>query len=326
MHVITMKEIGGPEVLSVIQSPQVIPGPDQLLIHVKAAGLNRADLLQRRGRYDPPPGESDILGMEIAGQVVGMGANVDGFGIGEKVFGLVGSGGYAEYCLLNQGLAMPIPEKLSYVEAAGIAEAFLTAQEAVCTLGQLHKSEAILIHAGGSGVGSAALQLAHLIGATLFTTTSSPEKYERIKEFGNPTIINYKEQDFATEIMRLTDNRGVNVIIDFIGARYLAQHLQILQTSGRLSMVGMMGGNEATINLESILRKRLQIKGLMMRNRPIAEKRFITQQFKKTWLPFFETGLLKPIIDRVFPFAEAAAAHAYMESNKNVGKIILSME
>ena len=326
MHVITMKEIGSPEVLTVAQVPQVIPGPDQILVQVKAAGLNRADLLQRRGKYPPPPGESTVLGMEIAGQVVGMGANVDSFGIGEKVFGLVGGGGYAEYCLLNQGLAMPVPERLDYVEAAAIAEAFLTAQEAVFSLGQLQKTDSILIHAGGSGVGSAALQMAHLIGATVFTTTGSPQKYERIKSFGNPVIINYKEQDFASEIMRLTDNRGVNVIIDFIGAKYLPQHLQILQTSGRLTMVGMMGGHEATIDLENILRKRLQIKGLMMRNRPVAEKRFITQHFKKTWLPFFEVNALMPVVDKVFPYTEAAAAHAYMETNQNVGKIILSFE
>jgi NADPH:quinone reductase-like Zn-dependent oxidoreductase len=239
---------------------------------------------------------------------------------------LVGGGGYAEYCLLDQGMAIQIPENLTYAQAAAIPEAFLTAQEAMFTLGQLAKDETILIHAGASGVGSAALQLASQITANIITTTGSVEKFARIKEFANPSIINYKEQDVGGEVMRLTDDAGVNVIIDFVGASYLAMHCQILQTAGRLTLVGLMGGHEALINLNIVHKKRLQLKGLIMRARPLLEKRKITEQFCQRWLPLFATGKLQPIIDSIFPIEEAALAHAYMEKNLNVGKIILSLE
>jgi putative PIG3 family NAD(P)H quinone oxidoreductase len=325
MQAISLRHFGGPEVLTPSELPQPIPGPDQLLVHVKACALNRADLLQRRGKYPPPPGESDILGLEIAGQVVGMGSNVTGFGCGEKVFGLVGSGGYAEYCLLDQGMAMQIPENFSYAQAAAIPEAFLTAQEALFSLGQLSQYETVLIHAGGSGVGSAALQLAAQVNANVFTTTSTADKYERIKAFGLPTIINYKQQDVAAEILRLTHDKGVNVIIDFIGASYLPAHLRLLQDAGRLVFVGLMGGHEAQIDLSTIHRKRLQLKGLIMRGRSMAEKRLITHYFKERWLPLFSQGMLQPVIDSIFPFKDANLAHEYMEKNLNVGKIILSL-
>ncbi len=326
MQVIALKQFGGPEELILAEMPQPIPGADQLLVHVKACALNRADLLQRRGKYPPPAGESTTLGLEIAGQIVGMGANVSGFGVGEKVFGLVGGGGYAEYCLLDQGMAMQIPENFTYAQAAAIPEAFLTAQEALFSLGQLCHHETVLIHAGGSGVGSAALQLASQVNAKVYTTTSTVEKFDRIKEFANPTIINYKQQDIATEIMRLTDNRGVNVIIDFIGASYLKEHLQILQDAGRLVLVGLMGGHETQIDLNTVHKKRLQIKGLTMRARPLGEKRLLTKHFKERWLPLFSQAILQPVIDSIFPFQDVRLAHEYMEKNLNVGKIILSLE
>jgi NADPH:quinone reductase-like Zn-dependent oxidoreductase len=189
MHAVLLNGFGGIDVLTIADIPQPIPGPEQVLVNVKACALNRADLLQRRGKYPPPAGESDVLGLEIAGQIVAMGANVTGFGIGEKVFGLVGSGAYAEYCLIDQGMVVPMPENLSYIEAAAIPEAFLTAHEAVFTLGQLQKHESILIHAGGSGVGSAAIQLAQQVHATVFTTVGSAEKAARIKDFGVREII-----------------------------------------------------------------------------------------------------------------------------------------
>ena len=326
MQVIALKHFGGPEVLISTEMPQPIPGPEQILVHVKACALNRADLLQRRGKYPPPKGAPETLGLEIAGQIVAMGANVTGFGCGEKVFGLVAGGGYAEYCLLDQGMAMQIPENLTYAQAAAISEAFLTAQEAMFSLGELAPDETILIHAGGSGVGSAALQLASQVTTNIITTTGSVEKFDRIKEFANPAIINYKEQDVGAEIMRLTDNAGVNVIIDFVGARYLSMHCQVLQTAGRLILVGLMGGHEAAIDLNILHKKRLQIKGLIMRARPLLEKREIAQHFSQRWLPLFGTGKLQPVIDSIFPFHDVVLAHAYMEQNLNVGKIILSLE
>jgi putative PIG3 family NAD(P)H quinone oxidoreductase len=324
MKAIILKKFGGPEVLEVGEVSQPEPGPEQILVRVKACALNRADLLQRRGKYAPPPGESDILGLEIAGDVAQLGANVKDYKIGERVFGLVASGAYAEYCLLDQGMAMRIPEKFSYPEAASISEAFLTAQEAVFTLGQLQPKESILIHAGGSGVGSAAIQLARQVGAKIFTTTSDETKSAKITAFGADEILNYKNQDFAAEILRFTHNEGVNVIIDFVGAEYLAQHLRLLQTAGRMTLVGMMGGSKTEIDINLILVKRLQLKGLMMRLRPLAEKRLITQHFQEKWLPLFSNGKLVPVIDSVFDYKDVQAAHKHMESNRNVGKIILN--
>lgn len=326
MKIITQKNIGEPEELVLGESAKPTPNADDLLVQVKAAGLNRADLLQRRGKYPPPAGASNVIGMEIAGEIVQLGANVTDFQIGDKVFGLVPGGGYAEYCLLDQGLAMPVPANLTYVEAAGIAEAFLTAQEAVFTLGQLQTDESILIHAGGSGVGLAAMQLARQVNATIYTTVGSDEKALRIKPFGANTIINYREKDFAAEMLQLTANTGVNVIIDFIGAKYLTAHCQILQRRGRLICVGMMGGSKTEIDLDSVRAKMLQLKGLAMRTSPLQEKRNLTAHFKKHWLPLFNSKKLTPVIDSIFPFADAHAAHTRMENNLNVGKIILSLE
>jgi putative PIG3 family NAD(P)H quinone oxidoreductase len=326
MRAITLNTFGGPEVLTQTVMPQPIPGPNQLLVQVKACGLNRADLLQRRGKYPPPPGESDILGLEMAGNITAMGKDAEGFGIGERVFGLVGSGAYAEYCLIDQGSAMPIPQHFSYIDAAAIPEAFLTAQEAVFTLGQLLPYESILIHAGGSGVGSAAIQLARQVNATIYTTTGSLGKMAKIKSFGADHIFNYKEQDFMAEIFQATQNRGVNVIIDFIGAEYLAQHLQLLQTDGRMSLVGLMRGRTAEVDLGLIHTKRLQLKGLTMRSRSLEEKERITRHFQQKWLPLFVSGQLKPVVDSIFPIHRVQGAHEYMESNLNIGKIILSFE
>jgi len=327
MRAITLKNFGGPEVLTLSNNlPQPLPADEQLLVNVKAFALNRADILQRRGKYPPPAGESDILGIEIAGDIVAMGKNVSGFGIGERVFGLVGSGAYAEYCLLDQGMAMPIPEKLSYVEAAAIPEAFLTAQEAIFSLGELKENEKILIHAGGSGVGSAAIQLARQMHATIFTTTGTAAKKPKIKAFGADYILNYKEENFCDDILKLTHDEGVNVIVDFIGAKYLAQHLQILQPWGRLILVGLMGGSKTEIDLSRIQSGRLQIKGLAMRARPLSEKRELTQRFMKKWLPLVINGTLKPVVDHVFAFDEIRSAHEYMENNLNIGKIIVEIQ
>ena len=326
MQVIALERCGGPELLTPAEMPQPVPGPEQLLVRVKACALNRADLLQRRGKYAAPAGESEILGLEIAGDVVDKGALVTDVALGAKVTGLVGGGGYAEYCLLDQGMALQIPQNLSYVEAAAIPEAFLTAQEALFTLGELTARDSVLIHAGGSGVGSAAVQLASLVGARVYTTTSDPAKFTRIHALGDTSIINYKQQDVAAEIATLTHGMGVNVIVDFIGASYLPMHLQMLQTAGRLVLVGLMGGRQAAIDLELILHKRLQLKGLIMRSRSLADKRALTQIFKAQWLPAFTTKKLRPVIDSIFPFHAAAQAHAYMETNRHVGKIILRLE
>lgn len=315
---------GGPEVLQLAEAPSPTPTATQILVDVHATALNRADTIQRRGGYPPPPGESDIIGLEIAGTVSAMGDAVKG-GIskGDRVFGLVGGGGYAEQAVIDYRMAMPIPEAWSFEEAAAVPEVFFTANENIFTLGKLSAGETILIHAGGSGVGSAGVQISQHAGATVFVTAGTPEKINRCKALGATEGINYKTTDFVTEIQRLTDGQGVDVVLDFIGAPYFERNLSILKTKGRLLQVGLIGGSATEINLNTLMRNRLQIIGSVMRPQSIDEKIAITQRFVERWLPALKSGVLQPIIDTVFPLAEAAQAHAYMEANRNFGKIIL---
>lgn len=320
MRAVLCKEPGGPDVLILGEIPQPVPGSEELLIKVHATALNRADLLQRRGKYPPPPGASSILGLEIAGEVVEIGRKVTHFRIGDRVCGLVPGGGYAQYCLIDYQTAFSIPENLSFIEAAAIPEAFLTAQEALFTLGQLQQGEHVLIHAGGSGVGTAAIQLAKYAGSMVYTTVGSEDKLEKVKAMGADVVILYKKQDF-TEVIQ----NGVDVIIDFVGASYLARHLNILSPCGRLICVGLMGGTQAEVDLEKILRKRLQIKGLIMRTRSIDEKRLMAARFIEKQLPPFEARILKPVIDCIFDLNQIEAAHRYMETNKHVGKIVITV-
>lgn len=317
---------GGPEVLQLAEAPSPTPTATQILVDVHATALNRADTIQRRGGYPPPPGESDIIGLEIAGIVSAMGDAVKG-GIskGDRVFGLVGGGGYAEQAVIDYRMAMPIPEAWSFEEAAAVPEVFFTANENIFTLGKLSAGETILIHAGGSGVGSAGVQISQHAGATVFVTAGTPEKINRCKELGATEGINYKTTDFVTEIQRLTDGQGVDVVLDFIGAPYFERNLSILKTKGRLLQVGLIGGSAAEINLNTVMRNRLQIIGSVMRPQSIDEKIAITQRFVERWLPALKSGVLQPIIDTIFPLAEAAQAHAYMEANRNFGKIILKV-
>ena len=315
---------GGPEVLQLAEAPSPTPTATQILVDVHATALNRADTIQRRGGYPPPPGESDIIGLEIAGTVSAMGDAVKG-GIseGDRVFGLVGGGGYAEQAVIDYRMAMPIPEAWSFEEAAAVPEVFFTANENIFTLGKLSAGETILIHAGGSGVGSAGVQISQHAGATVFVTAGTPEKINRCKALGARDGINYKTTDFVAEIQRLTDGQGVDVVLDFIGAPYFERNLSILKTKGRLLQVGLIGGSATEINLNTVMRNRLQIIGSVMRPQSIDEKIAITQRFVDRWLPELERGVLQPIIDTVFPLAEAAQAHEYMEANRNFGKIIL---
>lgn len=231
MRAVVCDKIGDADILTISDIPKPIPKPTELLVNVRATALNRADLLQRRGKYSPPPGESNILGLEISGVVTVIGSDVTHFKLGDPVFGLVGSGGYADYCLIDQEVALPIPTKLSFIEAAAIPEAFMTATEALFSLGHLKKDDRVLIHAGGSGIGSAAIQLAKMIGTTVFTTVGSSEKIAKIKKFDPDFIIHYKTSSFADIIKK---NKGVDVIMDLIGASYFSDHLDILNLGGRL--------------------------------------------------------------------------------------------
>lgn len=325
MKAVIQKGFGGPEVLILADIPQPVPGPQQLLVRVHATALNRADVLQRSGTYLPPDGSTQILGLEIAGDVAEIGPNVRGFEIGQRVFGLITGGGYAEYCLIDAAMAMSIPENWSYAEAAAIPEVFFTANETIFVLGELKPAESILIHAAGSGVGTAAVQMAHYIGATVYGTAGNNEKIDRIISLGATAVVNYKTEDFAAEILRLTNNAGVDVIEDFIGAKYFDSNLSLLKIAGRLIMVGLMGGRNTEIDLGLILSRRLQIKGSMLRTRTLEDKRAVTQRFQERWLPVLISGKIKPIIHAVLPIERVIDAHQMMEANLNFGKIVLTI-
>ena len=325
MQAVTFDAPGGPEVLKVEHVADPAPGADQILVRVRATALNRADTLQRQGLYPPPPGESDVLGLELAGEVEAVGSAVRDVRVGDRVFGLVSGGGYAEKAVLDARMAMPMPAGWSFAEAAAVPEVFFTAQETLFTLAQLRAGETVIIHAGASGVGTAGIQMAREVGANVLVTAGSAEKIARCLELGAAAGCNYKERGFADWVHERTDGRGVDVIEDFIGAAYWDDNLKSLATGGRLVLVGFMGGTKAQTNLGLILMKRLRIFGSVLRSRPLADKIDITRRFQVDWLPLLEAGRIKPIIDRRFGLHEAADAHRYMEANKNIGKIILDV-
>ena len=326
MKAIVLNGFGAPEVLTLGEAPKPEPKPDDLLVRVRVSALNRADTLQRRGLYPPPPGDSEILGLELAGEVEAWGSAVKGFKKGQRVFGLVGGGGYGEFALLDHQMAMPIPDDWSYEQAAAVPEVYFTANETVFVQGGLQSGETVLVHAGGSGVGTAAIQMAHHIGATVYFTAGSADKIERAMALGATAGINYKTQDFVEEVKRLTGGAGVDLIEDFLGASYLARNMAALKTKGRLVIVATMGGTKTEIDLNLLMRKRLAIFGSVLRARPLEEKRAVTKRFLDRWMQPLREGAIKPIIDSTFPLAKAREAHERMESNLNFGKILLTVD
>ena len=312
-----------PDSLQLAEVPDPVPGDEDLLLRVHASALNRADILQRLGGYPPVPGASEILGLELAGEVIQVGGRVSGFEVGDRVYGLSGGGGYAELATLHQSLAMHVPEGLAWHEAASIPEVFFTANTAIRTLGRTQPGERVLIHAGGSGVGIAAIQIAALIGAEVWITAGSDEKCARARELGADVAINYHEQPFREVVEERASGEGVHVILDVIGRDYLDANLHSLAHQGRLVLVGLMGGATADANLGLVLRKRLSIFGTVMRSTPLIERAAITRDYQQHLEPAVVNGELKPIIDSVFPLRDAAGAHRYMEQNRNFGKIVL---
>jgi putative PIG3 family NAD(P)H quinone oxidoreductase len=325
MQAITVSVPGGPEVLRLTTLPDPTPAAEQILVRVRATALNRADVMQRLGQYPPPPGESGILGLELAGEVEAVGTAVKDLAPGDRVFGLVGSGGYAEKAVIDARMAMPIPAGWSFAQAAAVPEVFFTAQETLFTLGGLNEGETVLIHAAASGVGTAGIQMARETGARILVTAGSADKIQRCVELGATAGCNYKERDFAEWVKEVTNGQGADVIEDFIGAAYWERNLRSLKTGGRLVLVGLMGGVKVEANLGLLMTKRLQIFGSVLRSRPLADKIAITQRFRSKWLPLLAAGRIKPIVDRVFSLAQVADAHRYMEENRNFGKIILEV-
>ena len=316
-------EPGGVEKLYLGESPMPSPNDDELLVRVAATALNRADLMQREGRYPPPPGASEILGLELAGTVEAVGAACEGWQVGDPVMGLLPGGGYAEYAVLHHQMAMPLPGDMAFEEAAAIPEVFLTAFQALYWLGGLDVEQRVLIHAGASGVGTAAIQLAKRAGAHTYVTASAP-KHRQCLELGADLAINYKEEDFAEHVLDVTAGQGVDIILDFIGAAYFKQNIKSLAVDGRLVVLSMLGGRTVeAVDLGTLFRKRIHLITTTLRSRSLAYKIALTQDFAKTMLPFFEDRHLRPVIDSVFAWTDVQAAHRHMEANKNVGKIIL---
>lgn len=307
-----------------ISTPE--PDSDQILVKVEATAVNRADLHQRAGKYPPPEGASQILGLEAAGIVEQTGSQVTQWEKGDFVFGLLPGGGYAEYCIMPEKMALPIPENVSFAEAAAIPETFLTAFQALKWIGDLKRTETVLIHAGGSGVGTAAIQLArHLMDVQIITTAGQDHKLEKCRELGADLAINYKEQNFAEEIEQEFGKNAVNLIIDFIGAPYWKKNTQVLSMDGRLIYLSFLGGHKLEkMSLAPVLTKRLKIMGSTLRSRTEAYKINLTRDFAGYTLPLFEEDILQPVIDCVFDWHKTEQAHQYMQDNKNTGKIVLT--
>ncbi|CAB3766902.1 NAD(P)H-quinone oxidoreductase [Paraburkholderia humisilvae] len=327
MKAITFEEFGEADVLRLVDVPAPEIRPDDLLVRVHAAGVNRADLLHRRGSYGRPDfGDSTLMGLEIAGEVLEVGHAAQGYEVGDRVMGVVGGGAYAEIARIDWRMAMPVPASLDYVHAAAIPEVFVTAHEALLHLGRVELGDSVLIHAAAGGVGSAAVQLAYATGATVFATADA-SKLERVVQLGADYVIDYRTQDFVEIVASKTGKRGVDVVIDFVGAPYLARNIASLANGGRLVQVGMLGGGgKVGVELAQILYRHLQIIGTVMKSRPQADKHAMVQRFRERWLDRFAAGAcLEPVVDSTFPLARATDAHRRMESSANVGKIILTM-
>ncbi|WP_299756195.1 NAD(P)H-quinone oxidoreductase [uncultured Pontibacter sp.] len=323
MKAILVKQPGGPEQLALGNYEQPLPEPHQLLVKVHATALNRADTLQRQGKYPPPKGASPLLGLEIAGEVAEAGINCTRFKKGDKVFGLLPGGGYAEYAVIDEAMAMPMPANLSMEEAAAIPEVFLTAWQALVWLGKLGSGERALIHAGASGVGTAAIQLARALKAEVLVTASQ-QKLQACLDLGAQKAIDYKKASFNDEVLAYTNNEGVDVIVDFIAGPYFNQNLDCLRLDGRLVILASLGGGKVSeVDLRKILTKRLQVMGSTLRSRTKDYQVKLTEDMSRFALPLFKEGKLKPVIDSVYSWEEAAEAHRYMEQNKNIGKIVL---
>jgi NADPH2:quinone reductase len=322
MKTIVITQPGGPEVLQLQERPMPQPVADQVRVKVLYTGLNRADVMQRRGHYPAPPGvAADIPGLEIMGVVDAVGPLVSRWKIGQRVFGILGGGGYAEYAITHERLLAPVPDELSDEAAAAVPEVWMTAHDALFTQAELKMGERVLIHAAGSGVGTAAIQLAHAAGAQTFGTARSPQKLERAQELGLDVAL--AAEDFASAVREATNGAGVDVLIDFVGAPYFAQNLEALAVGGRLVQVGTMGGNRAEIDLGILMSKRLRLFGTVLRARSLEEKALVTRRFETQVVPLLAQGRVQPIVDKVFPLHEAAQAHAYMENNSNFGKVLL---
>jgi NADPH2:quinone reductase len=327
MKAVVISHPGGPEVLQLQDRPNPSFAPNEVLVKVAAAGINRPDVFQRKGNYPPPAGApQDIPGLEIAGTVAEVGASVSRWKVGDKICALITGGGYAEYCNVPEGQCLPVPGKLSFAEAASLPETFFTVWTNVFDRGKLQPGETLLVHGGSSGIGVAAIQMATAMGSTVYVTAGSDEKCRFCEDLGAIKAINYNTEDFISVVAQLTNNKGVNVILDMIGGNYTPGNIQSLAEEGRLVMINTMKGKDVQIDLSQVMRKRLIITGSMLRAREIAFKAAIAQNLEKYIWPLLAASKIKPVIHSVFPANEAAKAHELMESGEHMGKIVLSFE
>jgi NADPH:quinone reductase len=323
MSAVVIREPGDPEVLELLSVPRPQPGPGEVRVRVASSGLNRADLLQRRGRYPVPPGfPKDIPGLELAGTVDALGVGVSAWAVGDLVMGILGGGGYAEYALSPASTLVPVPDGMDPAVAGAIPEVFMTAYDAAFVQEGLAAGETMLVHAVGSGVGTAAVQLARRAGASVIGTSRTPDKLEQAREVGLEHAV-LADADWPERVLELTGGRGIDVILDLVGGPYLEGNQRVIAERGRHIVVGVPGGSEATVSLRLLMGRRASIRGTVLRARPLPEKELLAEAFAAEVLPGFAAGELRPVIDRTFPAAEAAAAHAYMEENRNFGKILL---
>jgi NADPH:quinone reductase len=321
---IEISRFGGPEVLRPVERPQPVPAAGEVLIRVAAAGVNRPDAAQRRGGYPPPPGASDIPGLEVAGTIAEAGAEaVSRWRVGDEVCALVAGGGYAEFCAAPAVQCLPVPRGLDMVAAAAIPETFFTVWTNVFERGQLKPGESILIHGGSSGIGTTAIQLAHVRGSRVITTAGSVEKCAACERLGADQAINYHEIDFAEAVRDATGGRGVDVVLDIIGGEYLPRNLDVLALEGRLVQIGLQGGSSAQLDLGTLLRKRLTITASTLRARSVEQKGALAAAVHTHVWPLLESGSVKPVIHATFPLRAAADAHRLLDSGEHIGKIVL---
>lgn len=326
MKAVELEGFGGPEVLVLAERPDPVVGAGEVLVRVAASGVNRPDVLQRKGAYAPPPGASDLPGLEFAGEIVGGDAaamKAAGLAVGDRVCALVAGGGYAQLAVAPVSQCLPIPKGLSDVEAAGLPETYFTVWSNVFDRGRLHGGETLLVHGGTSGIGVTAIQLGKAFGARVVVTAGSADKCKACLQIGADAAINYKEQDFVEEVKRLTEGRGVDVVLDMVAGPYIARDVQCLAEDGRIVIIAVQGGTKSEFNAGDVLRRRLTITGSTLRPRPESFKAAIAASLRANVWPLLEAERIKPIVHRVFEASQAAAAHRLMESGEHVGKIVL---
>lgn len=325
MKAVEISTPGGPQVLKLVEREKPVLKQGDVLIRVTAAGINRPDVFQRKGAYPPPPGASDLPGLEVAGEIVEGDLTGTSFKIGDRVCALTPGGGYAEYCVAPAGNCLPIPEGFSDVEAAALPETFFTVWTNVFDRGALSGDETLLVHGGASGIGTTAIQIARALGHKVFVTVGSDERAAAVEALGASKAINYKTQDFVEEIKKLTDGKGVDVVLDMVSGEYINRNIQCLADDGRIVIIAQLGGSKATIDTAQVMRRRLTITGSTLRPRSVAFKTQIAQALQQKVWPLLDAGKIKPVIHATFALAQASDAHAMMEKGENIGKIVLTV-